>query len=376
MSTIQTTSNSGLHTSTLPKSSSPEGRQAAGNTVTSSNISGINVSAEAQYLFEIDKYLSGLDKAEQSRALNYLSQSDDALQRKAFDHFNHSQEALDRALGTDRTITIDRTESERMKKLLDVDLGNSGSVAAFIPMAVNVFRLDGNTSFYPVQLNQRNDNLNYQLDALEKTAYELLDLQDAANLVGTVRNALYASENILLSFDDVLHYNYTIEAAQKAISFVDAPENLRSEMSNILKEGISYQNNKQSEFLDDARKLLNDGRAGQAVSEDVRLGTAAQLYNSQLQSTLSDRGISVLNARGVVTQLLTQHTDLLRFSADKMDDAFNYYDKASKSFERALHKDFSSPSQNNEPIIDGTLIDTGRDYALKIIEEISNYLVK
>jgi hypothetical protein len=200
--------------------------------------------------------------------------------------------------------------------------------------------------------------------------------QDAANLIGSVRNALYASENILLSFDDVLHYNYTIEMARKAIDFIDAPENLSSALTSILNQGISYQNSKQSKFLDDTRKFLNDGRVGQAASEDVRLGTAAQLYNNQLQATLNATGLSVLDARGVITQLLTQHTDLIRFSPDKLEDAFIFYKQDFENFERALNKDFYRPSQSNEPNIDSTLIDTGRNYAMNVIEEINSYLSK
>ncbi|MBC6906717.1 hypothetical protein DWB84_14790 [Saccharophagus sp. K07] len=378
MNNIQTTLSSSSVAPILPKASaSQESQQQPAGLLTTTNKLGLRVSAEAQYLFEIDKYLSALDKTAQDKALSYLSQSSDPLQQQASDYFKRAQETLDQALGKDRSALIDRTESEKLRKLLDVEFERNGSTeVAIIPMGVKVFRLDGNDNFYPVQLNSRNDALKHQLDALEKTAYSTLGNQDAANLIGSVRNALYASENILLSFDDVLHYNYTIEMARKAIDFIDAPENLSSALTSILNQGISYQNSKQSKFLDDTRKFLNDGRVGQAASEDVRLGTAAQLYNNQLQATLNATGLSVLDARGVITQLLTQHTDLIRFSPDKLEDAFIFYKQDFENFERALNKDFYRPSQSNEPNIDSTLIDTGRNYAMNVIEEINSYLSK
>ncbi len=257
---------------------------------------------------------------------------------------------------------------------MDVELEHNGSVVGIIPMGVKVFRLDGNDNFYSVQLNHRNDALKNQLEALEDTAHSVLDFQDAVNLIGSVRNALHASENILLSFDDVLHFNYTIEVARKAIDFIDAPEDLGSALTNLLNQGISYQNGKQSQFIDDTRKFLNDRRVSQAGSEDARLGAVAQRYNNQLQHILNAAGLSVLDARGVITQLLMQHTDLIRFSPDKLDEALIFYKKDFENFERALNKDFSRSAQNDEPNIDSTLIDTGRDYAMKVIGEITSYL--
>lgn len=376
MNNIQTTSNSSFAAYNLPKSSSQEEQKLPVDLPTATTRFGLRVSAEAQYLLEVDQYLSALDKTEQDKALNYLSQSDDPLQQRAAEHFKQSQENLDRLFGKDRIVIFDRTESEDLSKLLDVELKHTGSAVGIIPMGVNVFRLDGNDNFYPVQLNQRNDALKHQLEALEKTAHSVLDLQDAVNLIGTVRNALYASENILLSFDDAMHFNYTVDVARKAIDFIDAPEDLTSALTNLLNRGIAYQNDKQSRFLDDTKRFLNDNRVSQAASEDIRLGTAAQRYNNQLQHTLNAAGLSVLDARGVITQLLMQHTDLIRFGPDKLEDAFIFYKKDFEKFERALNKDFSRPSQNNEPILDGTLIAAGRDYAMKVIEEINTYLNK
>lgn len=374
MNNVQITWSSSLAASTLPKSAAQEGQVPPADLPATTNKFGIRISAEAQYLFEIDQYLSGLDKTAQNAALSYLSRSDDPLQLRASDHFRRTQEVLDQTLGKDRSVLIDRGKSDKLRKLLDVELGNTGSVAAFIPMGVKAFRLDGNDNFYPVQLNHRNDGLMHQLQVLEETAYKVLDLQDAANLIGSVHNALYASENVLLSFDDVLHYNYTIEVARKAIDFIDAPENLSSALTSLLNQSISYQNDKQTQFLGDAGKILNDRPVSRVANEDVLLGTAAQLYNKQLQNTLNDAGLSILDARGVVTQLLAQHTDLIRFQPDKLDDAFTFYKRDFEKFERVLNKDFSGEPHSGEPVLDGALLSVSRNYAIKVIGEIDSYL--
>lgn len=370
MDKVQATFTSTASPSNLSKPSILDEQQSRVALPSSTNSFGHTISAEAQYLFEMDKYLFGLDRTERDKALDYLSNSDDVLQKKAAEYFIKIQESL----GEDRKIVLDTTGSEQARKLLDTGLEINGSTEiAVMPLATKVFRLDGNENFHPIRLNHRNDALIHQLDALEKATPDVLGNQDAANLYGSVRDALSASENILLAFDDVLHFNYEVEKARTAIDFIDAPKSIESALTDILAQGIAYQNDKQSRFLEDTKQFLNDSRVSQIASENVRLGTAAQQYNIQLQKSLYGTGLSVLDARSTVTQLLTQHTDLIRFSPDKLDQAFTFYKNDSESFEKALNKEFGVAVDSVELEINSTLLDVGRDYAEGVIEDIENH---
>lgn len=106
----------------------------------------------------------------------------------------------------------------------------------------------------------------------------------------------------------------------------------------------------------------------------MTLRIVAQLYNKQLQNTLNDTGLSILDARGIVTQLLTKHTGLIRFQPDKLDEALTFYKRGFEKFERALNKSFSGEPQSGEPMLDGILLTVGRNYAIKAIEGIDSYL--
>lgn len=180
----------------------------------------------------------------------------------------------------------------------------------------------------------------------------------------------------MLSVDDVLHFNYSIEKARAAIDFIDAPENIESALTDILNQGVAYQDDKQSRFLEDTKKFLSNNRVSHIASEDVRLGTAAQQYNNQLRESLDTTDASVLDARGVVTRLLTQHTDLIRFDLDKLDEAFAFYKKDSESFAKALNKEFGTPVESTEVEIDDKLLDIGSSYAASVIGEIERHLGK
>lgn len=357
----------------LPKPSIQDGQQTPVGLPGSTNSFGLKISAEAQYLFKIDQYLFTLDPTAREKALGFLSNSDDVLQQKAADYFIKAQEAL----GNDRTVIIDRTGSEQARKLLDMELEINGiTEIAVVPMATKVFRLDGNENFYPVRLGYRNDALDHQLDFLAEAAHNVLGNQDAANLFGYVRNALSASENILSSFDDVLHFNYSIEKARAAIDFIDAPERIESALTEILNQGIAYHDDKQSRFLDDTKKFLNNSRVSHIASEDVRLGTAAQQYDNQLRLSLDATGASVLDSRGVITQLLTQHTDLIRFNLDKLDEAFTFYKKDFENFEKALNKEFGTQVESAGIEIEDTLLEIGSNYAVSVIDAIDRHLGK
>ena len=100
------------------------------------------------------------------------------------------------------------------------------------------------------------------------------------------------------------------------------------------------------------------------------LGTAAQLYNNQLQRSLNATGQSLLNARDSATALLTQHPDLIRFGPDKLDEAFDSYKQDFQAFGRALNKEFHLPTESYKPKLGRAVLDIGRDYAMNVIKEI------
>lgn len=336
---------------------------------------GIYISAESAYLFEIDKYLTHLDKAEQNKALEFLSQSKDILQNKAADYFRQNQEMLDSILGGKPPVLDKGFFPGRSENLLDMDFVlNEKTEIGVMPAAVDVFRLDDQRDFSPDRFGDSNWALRSEFESLEAAFGDELGNQDRANLFGSVSNALINSENILMSFDDVLHFNYVLEKAEKAIEFVDAPEDMKGLLTDILTRSVAYQNEKQNYAINESKKFVNNSRIGEVARENIRMGTAAQEYNHKLQGALENTDASILNSQGLLKKLLTENTDLIRFSTNKLDEAMAFYKSDYEKFERALNKDFSVPAVDKAPELEWGILEIGSKHALKAIDEIQNYV--
>lgn len=143
---------------------------------------GVNLSSEAQYLFEVDKHLSKLMPEELDKALEYLFQSDDPLQIKAADHFKQGQEYLNSIL-EGKPIVLAEDPSDREEKLLDKNFVHDETTEiALRPPGVDVFRLDGKSNFTPVIFGGHNTALNSELDSLEAQSKGVLGNKDHANI--------------------------------------------------------------------------------------------------------------------------------------------------------------------------------------------------
>ncbi|WP_039913667.1 hypothetical protein [Cellvibrio mixtus] len=352
--------------STTPSASTPASKPALPDIKTDSNL---HISAEAQYLFEMNKYLAGLESTERNSVLNYLSQGSDPLQRKAAEHFTQTQEQL-----ITQEIRIQDSGGDDGRNLLNVDfvLNESTAIVAR-PLVADIFRLDERENFIPERRGST-QALKDQVDALEKSTSGILGAQDTANLFGSVRNALSAAENVFFSVDDVIYFNYMLEKANEAIKFFDTPGDVGSALNAILNQGVNHQKSIQTQELDQAREGINNGSFGHITRDNLRLGEAAQRYNEQFQSIIQSTGLSVFDSGGVINKLLIENTDLIRFNPEKINDALAFYQKDFEKFERALHKDFSSSGAQQLYTLDSQGLDVGRDYALKVIEQIQNYV--
>ncbi len=333
--------------------------------------STLHISGEAQYLLEVDNYLANLNEIGQEKALEYLSQSNDPLQKKAAVHFVQSQVARTQLSEQTQDLLALRNRVAASGHELDTGFElNDLTKVVVMPQETEVFRLDGKKDFYPVQLNTRNTELTKELDAVEKTAYEQLDNQDAANLIGSVRYSLNASENIMLSADDVIHLQYSADRAREAIRTIDAPVNIKSKLTEILNKGLNYQNEKQTQFISDTQQFVKDGRVGGAATEDVRLATAAQKYNNELRSSIAASNSSVLDSGGIIKRLLIDNSDLVRFTSDKVDEALSFYKQDLSNFQKVLKQDYSQPEYLVQSPIDKSGIELGREYAMNVIKQI------
>lgn len=338
--------------------------------------STLHISGEAQYLLEVDNYLANLNESEQGKALENLSQSNDPLQNKAAVHFAQSQ--VTRTQLSEQTqdllALMDRVAASGHELGAGFELNDSTKVVV-MPQETEVFRLDGKKDFYPVQLNTRNTELTKELDAVEKTAYDQLDNQDAANLIGSVRYSLNASENIMLSADDVIHLQYSADKAREAIRTIDAPANIKSKLTEILNKGLNYQNEKQTQFISDTQQFVKDGRVGGAATEDVRLATAAQKYNNELRSSIAASNSSVLDSGGIIKKLLIDNSDLVRFTSDKVDEALSFYKQDLVNFQKVLKQDYSQPEYVVQSPINKSGIELGSEYAMNVIKQIQSYVL-
>jgi len=330
---------------------------------------GLHISAEAQYLFEMDQYLSGLDQQAQNKALVFLSQSTDPLQQKAVNYFRESQKKLAQAFNGKETLVIETGGSINQGNLLaDAEMPSEPVKAIILANLFPIFRFDGKEYLNPVEGHGNNDKLRQQLEDLTPTINEVLDEQDATTLTRIMSTMLRNAEKALVSLDDVIYFNYEIEATRKAIDFYNIPKDLKNTLTHMVTDSIVYQDEKQSRFLKDSIPFFNHPEAGSIVRDNFRMGTAAQVYNTQLQDLLKKANLSVLSARGPITQLLLQNTDLIKFSSNKIGEALDFYQKDFDRFTKVLNKEFNPPEIKFE--IDRRILSQGSAYALKVIEHI------
>lgn len=336
------------------------------------------VSAEAQYLFEIQGYFNTLDDGEQDRALEYFAQSKDPLDNKVADTLRDLQGFM-RGL-RDGTIKIVQDEEALIKarNLLDPNFVIDGTTEIGVyPNGTEIFRMDGKKDYYPATSSESNNELKKQLETLQETTSSLLRNRDAANLFGSVSNLLGHSEHIFLSADDVLHFNYAIEKARKTIEFVAAPEDLKTALSDIITKSIAWQDAQQGQAMDDSRKLIDNARIGHLAAETVRMGSAAQEFNQQLLGMLTPSKISLLEAGSPIKRMLVAQPDLVRFNPNKIDEALAFYRNDDAEYNKALNRGFYLPEPEwKDPLTDSDkkVFDASKNYALKVIEEIQGYV--
>lgn len=331
----------------------------------------LHISAEGQYLFEMNKYLSGLDGTERADVLAYLSQGSDPLQQKAAGHFQQTQQQL---IGLQ--LNIQQDDDTHQRNLLNVNFVLDESTAVVLrPLTTAIFRLDEKDDF----IHSRRGNLQPlrdQLEKLEHASAGMFGAQDSANLFGAVDNALAESGNIFYSLDDVLYFNYVHQKAKDAIAFFDVPEDMKSALNNFLTKGVKFQAATQQSELEAASAFANHNLYGSIVRENLRLGSAAQHFNYQYRNALESNPQSVLDSGALLNELLATHPDLARFSLDKINDALSYYEKDYAGFERALNKDFASLQTDSKPFFDSEALNAGSDYALKVIGQIQSYVAR
>src|SRR5690606_197925 len=138
-------------------------------------------------------------------------------------------------------------------------------------------------------------------------------------------------------------------------------------------QGIAWQDAKQSRAIADNRQLMSNSRVGDLAADAVRMGSAAQAFNQKLLSIFTSSNISFLNSEALIRREITAHPDLIRFSADKIDEALAYYREDDADYEKALNRDFSLPEEERKlSIFDNQkeITEAGKQYALKVIGEI------
>lgn len=335
------------------------------------------VSAEAQYIFEMQKYFHSLDVEEQQRAVGHFTNSNNSLDNKVADAFRKLQEWANNPIQL-----APRDEEERIKaqNLLDTNLVIDGSTEIGIrPPPVGMFRLDGNQDYFASRgVTDSNLALTKQLNALEVAYGDLLPRnRDVANVFGSVELALNYSETILLSADDVLHYNYAIERARKTVAFVDAPDHVKSALTDLLSKGIAWQDTKQTKEMLNSQHYIDNPYVGAAAAESYRMGTAAQAFNQKLVGIFKSSNISILDAGSLIRRTMVEQPDLIRFTPNKIDEALQFYRADDLSYQKLLNRGFYEPQPEwVDPLseINEQLFTASKSYALKVIGEIEGYV--
>lgn len=335
------------------------------------------ISAEAQYLWEMQIYFNTLDDVGQTQTVEYFAKSSAPLDIKVTDTLRKTQDFI-RGM-RDGTIKIIHDESEsNVSKLLNPNFVMDGTTEIGIrPNGPSIFRLDETNTNNTLLGSESNSALINQLNELEKTQGSLLRNRDAANVFGSVNNVLGYSQNILMSADDVLHFNYVTSQAKKTIEFVAAPTDIKQKLTDLITKSITWQNVQQTNFISNNRKYIGDARVGNLAAEAVRMGSAAQTFNQNLSSTLNTNKISLLDAGAIIKQNLMQLPDLIRFNSNKINAALTYYRNADTEYDKALNRGFYEPEPEwKDPLTeqDKIVFDVSKKYALKVIAEIQGYV--
>jgi len=340
-------------------------------------INGMRISAEAQYMFEVDQYLSSLSEAEQNQALDYMTASDDRLMQESANNFKENRESRITFANMEEVQALIAESTAKSQKMSEDILNNPTPTITVHPPATQIFRLDDDEEFDAIRFSISNSALNDQLDSLETVALAEMDKQDTISLVGSVRNAIGVSENPFKSIDDVVHFNYTLEKAQRTIDYLDVPEELASDLKQLLEQTIPYQQNQQNKFLSDTSQYLSDDRlsrtAGTELQAGLLRGTAAKELNEKLQSKLVGSNASILDAADLIQGLVSQYGELGSPSPEKIDEMLRFYEKDFIDHQRLLDKDFAIQPKRLE--FDAEILDAGHNLALKVIEEINSYFV-
>lgn len=335
------------------------------------------VSAEAQYLLEMQKYFHTLDAAEQDRAIAYFYQSNEPLHNKVAETFRELQSFATGIADGRITIAHDEPLLNDPRNLLNTDFViNEKTEIGIRPPPTAIFELGDKKNYPPYQAVETNIELQLQLEALEKETSGLLRNRDAANLFGSVGNVLAQSEHMLLSAADVLHFQYAITKARETIEFVTAPEEVKTAVTNLLNKGIAWQDEKQSRMLDN-RVWQGNSWASPTVEDDLLMGIAAQKFNRQLHKAFSIDDRSLLNADDVVPQLLRKQPELIYFNFSEIGEALEYYRADYQLYQKALNRDFYQPEPEwRDPLSDSDkkVFEASKSYALKVIAEIQSYV--
>ena len=329
-------------------------------------------------MFEMQKYFYTLDEQGQNQAIEFLSQSVNPLQNKVADVFRGLQ-AMENEQREGRGIVLaDDSEFLKAHPPLDTDLIIDGKneigvhpnpTALFVLDEQPVFSLAGGPGYHT--------QLHDYLGELKDAASGLFRNRDAANLFGSMSNALNASENVFLSADHVLHYHHIIEKARKTIDFVNPPTELKSALNSLLEQAIAWQNTKQSNSIINNKKMISHNTVATQARDAVRLGSAAQVFNQTLMNGLKFPTASLLTSESLIMRGLMEQPDLIRFGSDKIREALEFYRQDDVLYDQALNR----PSVLPEPPaigvisdVDQKVFDASKQYALKVIGEIQGYI--
>ena len=115
---------------------------------------------------------------------------------------------------------------------------------------------------------------------------------------------------------------------------------------------------------------------GHLAADAVRMGSAAQAFNQQLIGTFKSSENSFLDAGSLIKRMLVEQPDLIRFSANKIDEALAFYRNHNAQYDKALNRDYYEPEPKwKDPLTDDDrkIFAASKNYALKVITEIQGY---
>lgn len=334
----------------------------------------VNFSSRAQFLFNLQTYSHTLADEERNQFADGIAQSGDEI----FDE-NFVQHIRDSPFTKEGIFRIDPETREKMESSI---IGKEGFVHQELTVLYSGPTLIGQWNFHKISGSgdiHETDHLTNQLDQLTSKAAKKLSKQDLATMTGTMGRAIDASRNDLNSSYALFRTNYDYEVAEQAISKLPMSDGLKEEFSNLLSEVRSFQNQRNSDYIDQQEiKIQNYPQFEGIIKEEIQALKEGLEINTELQQSISHSQNGLFGVENYFQILIKNSESIEGESSENISDMFNHFTDQVSEFNRIfIEKDWGTARNKKEvtrdPVMD-TAVEETQELTNQYIVAINSYM--